>query len=88
MLGMPWYELVVGGLIMVVAIIEIICVVLQKSDEDGVNAFSGSVSNPGNRAQTRGLEGKLPKLTVIFGITLAVLCIGLVVMIRFIPVAA
>jgi len=79
---MAWYELTLGIAILVFSALLLLVVMLQKSDEDGMNAFTGAVSNPQNRAKARGIEGKLPLLTIILGVSLALLCIGLVILIK------
>ena len=80
---MQLFEWVLGIGVILFSAALIIVVMLQKSDDSGVNALSGGSSNSQmNRAQQRGLEGKLPKLTVWLGIILAALCVIFVLMLK------
>jgi len=85
---MEWYVILIGILILLCSVGLVAVIMLQKSDDDG-NALMGSVSESSrnNNVRKTGLEAKLPTLTIVFGVAVAVLCLLLAILERL-PAAA
>ena len=81
---MEWYMVILNILIVLCSIAMIVVVVMQKSDEDGVGALSGAKADGMKINRGKGLEAQLPRITAILGIVLAVLCLTVVIIQRFV----
>jgi len=81
---MEWYMIILNVLVVLASIAMVVVVVLQKSDDDGVGALSGAKADGMRVNRGKGLEAKLPRITAILGVTLAVLCLAIVVIQRFV----
>ena len=72
--------LVLQILIVIAAIVLIVSVMLQKSDDDGVSALTGGKSDTFlGRNQTNTLEGKLALITKISAALFVVLAIVIMI---------
>jgi len=79
---------IIGFFVMILVNLVLIVIVLMQPSKDAGSAdtiLSGSMENFFGRNRSRTLEGRLAGITRWLAIAFGVLCIGLVLMLRFFP---
>nr|MDD6335001.1 preprotein translocase subunit SecG [bacterium] len=73
------WTIILGIILIICDIILVAAVMLQKSDDDGMNALSGARAESSMPRRMTGLEAKLPLITKVTGVLVAVLSVIMVV---------
>ena len=83
----PRIRIVLLALMVVSAVVMILLVLFQPSNSEGMGALSGQTSDTFySKNKGRSIEGVMKRLTVIFGIVLAVISILFFVTVAIYPV--
>ena len=75
-----------GFIVMILVDVALIAIVLLQPSKDGSGAdgmLSGSMENFFGKNRSRTLEGKLSNITKWLAVSFGVLCVGLVLLLRF-----
>lgn len=71
---MQWYEIVIGSLLVLTAILIVVLVLMQQSRRAGLSgAISGGADTFFGKNKSRSIEAKLSKFTKIFGVLFFIL---------------
>ncbi len=66
---------VVGILLLIAALVMIVTVLLQSSEQNGIGAISGAAETFFGKNKAKGMDAKLALLTKVCAIVFVVLCI-------------
>ncbi len=81
---MPWYEIVLGAVILVTSIVLIVIVLMQEGRSDGLGAIAGGAETFLGKNKGRTMEEKLVKITKIFATAFFVLSLLATIIVLFV----
>lgn len=82
---MPWYEIVLGAVLIVTSIILIAIVLMQEGNDDGLGAIAGGADTFFGKNKGRTMEQKLIKITKILAVIFFVLSLAATMIVLFVP---